>query len=159
MKLAKFGVKRVAVSLLEERAQRQRRAAVGPLDERRHALAHVVVGGRHLEDAAPRVRVDVDETGRHDQTADVDRPRRRLRYRRGDADDGVALDRQIGAIPRAAGAVDDASVAKDEIVAGRLGGKSRRGEKHDKATRRMDGKYSGTRSQPSGLSAERHARE
>ena len=73
MKLAKFGVMRVAASLFEERLQRQRRAAVRPLDQRRHALPHVVVGGRHLEDAAPRVRVDVDEAGRHDQAADVDR--------------------------------------------------------------------------------------
>ena len=53
--------------LLEERRQRHRRAAVGALDQRRDALAHVVVGGRHLEDAAPRVRMDVDEARRDDQ--------------------------------------------------------------------------------------------
>ena len=99
-----------------------RRAAVRPLDERRHALPHVVVGGRHLEDAAPRMRVDVDETGRHDQAA----RRRSTRaagsvIERGDAGDGVPRDRDVGAIPRAAGAVDDAAVAKDEIVGGRLG--------------------------------------
>ena len=35
----------------------------GPSITRRHALPDVVVGGRDLEDAATRVRVNVDEAG------------------------------------------------------------------------------------------------
>jgi hypothetical protein len=67
MKLAKFGDDRRAATLSRNGSKRQRRAAVGPLDERRHALADVVVRRRHLEDAAPGVRVDVDEAGRDDE--------------------------------------------------------------------------------------------
>ena len=96
MNIAKFGVMRVACTFARNGAERHRRAAVGPFDQRRHALPHVVVGGRHLEDAAPRVRVDVDESGRDDQAFDIDHARRRLGDRRRDADDGVALDGEVG---------------------------------------------------------------
>ena len=51
---------------------------------------------------------------------DVDDARRRLGDRRRDADDRVALDGDIAAIPRAAGAVDDAPAAEDEVVGRRL---------------------------------------
>ena len=53
-----------ALELRQERRERQRRRAVGSFHHRRHALAHVVRRGRHLDDAAARVRVDVDESGR-----------------------------------------------------------------------------------------------
>ena len=100
----------------EKRRERNRRAAVGAFDQRGDALPHVVVGGRDLEDAAARVGVDVDEAGCDDQAARVDLtsglaldPRRDLR-------DCVAPHRDLAAIPRAGGAVDDAGVADDEVV-------------------------------------------
>ena len=52
--------------LIEKRLDRQRRRAVGPFHQRGDALADVVVGGRHLEDAAPRVRMEIDEPWRDD---------------------------------------------------------------------------------------------
>ncbi len=97
--------------LVEERLQRKRRTAVRSFHQRRHALPHVVLRRRHLEDAAPRVRVDVDEAGRDDEAAAVDRPSRRSVDRRRDARDRVAADRHVAAIPRAAGAVDDPRAA------------------------------------------------
>ena len=119
---------------LEERLQRHVRTAVRPLDQRRHALPHVVVGGRDLEDPAPRVRVNVDEAGRHDQAAHVDHARRGLGDERGDAGDGVALDGDVGSIPWAAGAVDDPAVSEHQIVGGRLGAhcaREQQGHEHD----------------------------
>ena len=62
---------------------------------------------------------------------------------RGDADDGVALDGDVGAIPRAAGAVDDAAVAEDQIVGWPAGPQSRRRQKKANATRRIDGSIAG----------------
>ena len=67
------------LELRQERAERHRRRSVRPFDEGRHALPDVVVGGRDLKDAARGVRVDVDEPGRQDLTADVDRRGRRAR--------------------------------------------------------------------------------
>src|SRR5215831_5246813 len=51
----------------EERRERRRGTAVRPLDHRRHALPHVIVRRRVLENAAPHqhVGVDIDEAGRH----------------------------------------------------------------------------------------------
>ena len=43
----KFGEIFVAATLCEERLIGQRRTAVRPVDDRRHALARVVVGRRH----------------------------------------------------------------------------------------------------------------
>src|SRR5207245_5662114 len=86
-----------------------------------HALPHVVGGGRHLEDAAPGVRVDIDEPRRDDLACGIDAARRRRVDARRDARDGVAANGEIAAVPRAAGAVDDAAVPDDEIVGRRLG--------------------------------------
>ena len=106
----------VASSLSRNGAERHRRPAIGPLNQRRDALPDVVVRARQLEDVLARVVVDVDEAGRHDLPARVDHARRRLCNRRRDERDRVAAHGDIGAIPRAAGAVDDAPVADDEIV-------------------------------------------
>ncbi len=114
--------------LREKWPQWHRRSAVGTFDERGHALPHVVVGGRHLEDAAPRVRVDVDESRRNDEALHFHDPRRRLSNGRRDANDGVSLDGEVGHIPGAGGAVDDASTAQNQVVGGRLGRSQHRHE-------------------------------
>ena len=126
---------------LEKRLDRQRRRSVGPFHQRGDALPHVVVGGRHLEDAAARVRVDVDEPGRDDLAGGVDHARGRRLDARRDADDGVAAHRDVAEIPRAAGAVDDPAVADDEIVEGRL--RARRGDQNAQGTRRRQRDESG----------------
>ena len=69
----KFGVTSRRRDAVEERLDRQRRRPVRPFDDRGHALPHVVVGRRHLEDAAARMRMDVDEPGRDDLAGGVDR--------------------------------------------------------------------------------------
>ena len=104
-----------ASSLSRNGAERNRRAAVGSFDHRRDALPDVVVRGRQLEDVLARVVVDVDEPGRHDLTARVDHARGRLGNRRCNERDRVAAHADIGAIPRAAGSVDDAAVPDDEV--------------------------------------------
>src|SRR5688572_10877492 len=57
-------------NLVEKRRDGNGRAAIRAFDQRRYALPHVVVGGRHFEDAAPRVGMNVDETWRDYQSLD-----------------------------------------------------------------------------------------
>src|SRR6185295_8038268 len=99
---------------VEKRPQRNRRRAVRSLEECRDTLAHVVVGGRDVEDAAARVRVRIDEAGRDDLARRVNdtrrrRPRRIDAWR--DAHDRVAANPDVASVPRTAGTVDDAAVA------------------------------------------------
>lgn len=101
---------------VEEGLQRDWRAAVRPLHERRHALTHVVVGRRHAQDAAARVRVQVDEAGRDHRALDVDAVPRGARQPRRDRHDRVAAHRQLAAVPGPARPVDDATVQEDEVV-------------------------------------------
>ena len=60
------------LELRQKRSDWDRGRAVRSGDERRHSLPDIVIGRRDLEDAAGRVRMDVDESGRHDLLADVD---------------------------------------------------------------------------------------
>src|SRR3954454_2963451 len=53
--------------LFEKWSERDRRAAVGSLDDGGHTLVEVVCGVRHLENAATTVRMDVDEAGCYGQ--------------------------------------------------------------------------------------------
>jgi hypothetical protein len=121
---------------LEKRLDRQRRRSIRALDQRRHALAHVVVGRRHVEDPAARVRVDVDEARRHHVSAGVDRPGGGALDSRRDARDRLAAQRDVAAVPRTAGAVDDARVANQEIVGGGLGAETGDQERADENRRR-----------------------
>ena len=60
--------------------------------------------------------MDIDEPRRHDFTADVDRSKRGFVDRWRNAGDRAAADSEIGAIPRAAGPVDDPGVAEHQVV-------------------------------------------
>jgi len=111
---------------IEKRPQRNRRPAVRSLEDRRHTLPHVVVRGRHLEDAAARVRMEIDEAGRNDFPGGIDNARRRRVDPRRDARDGVAANRDVSTVPGTARSVDDAAVADDQIEGRRL--RARRGE-------------------------------
>ena len=110
-------------------ADRPGRAAVVPLGQRRDALQQVVVRRRHVEDAAHRVRVRIDEPGRHHQPPGVeDAVRGRVRQV-ADARDAVAAHRDVGAQPRIARAVDHPSAADEQVEPFRvLGGERRRGQ-------------------------------
>src|SRR5690606_41755323 len=103
--------------------ERQGRTAVGSFDQCRYALAHVVVRGRALEDATARMRVDVDEAGRDDLTRDVDDACRLRVDPRRDPNDLITAHRDVADIPRVARAVDDATVAEQEIVMRGSGGR------------------------------------
>ena len=102
----------------EKRRERNRRSAVRAFDQRRDALPHVVLGRRHLEDAAARVCVDVDEAGSGHQPVGFDHARRLPRDARRDGRDRVAAHGDVGAIPGARRAVDDTGVSDDQIVGG-----------------------------------------
>ena len=117
---------------IEKRAERDRRRSIRPFDERRDALADIVVGGRHVEDAAARVGVNVDEPGRNRLAGGVDDPRRRRIDPPADPGNRVAANGDVASIPGAAGAVDDPAVLDDQIVRRRLGtGSGRRQRKKD----------------------------
>ncbi len=70
------------------------------------------------EDVELRLAQQVDEAGGDNQAGGVD-PLTRLRVLQvADGGDAVAADRDIGAKPRRARAIDDAAVGEDEVVAG-----------------------------------------
>jgi hypothetical protein len=103
-------------NFVQKRPERNGRAAVGPFDQGGHALADVIVGGGHLEDAAPGVRMDVDEPGRRDEATNLDHPGRSALNRRGDARDRIAAHGNVASVPRAPGSVDDPGAPQDEVV-------------------------------------------
>jgi hypothetical protein len=81
--------------------------------------------------------MDIDEPGRDDVTVHVDRAHGRLVDRGRDAGDRIAPDGEVAAIPRTAGAIDDAGVLEQQIVRRGLlrkgeeaGGKCERGVTH-----------------------------
>ena len=112
--------RRKPVQLLEKRRERDRRRPVRTLHDRRHTLADVVGRGRHLENAASRVRVNVDEPRRGDLSGGIHDTRRRGVDARRDRRDGVAAHRDVAAEPRAAGPVNDARVPEQQVIGRRL---------------------------------------
>src|ERR1041384_3629940 len=89
-------------------------------DHRRHAL------GDHADDAAVageqlgvRLRLNVDDAGRHDESAGIDAlPRRRVALYPGwcDAGDAVAADGHVAVEPRTPRTVHDPAVRDDHVV-------------------------------------------
>jgi hypothetical protein len=63
--------------------------------------------------------MEIDESRSDHLAVNIDRPHRRVFDPRTDADDRIPPDRDVPAIPRAAGAVDDPAVS-DEQIEGRL---------------------------------------
>jgi hypothetical protein len=100
---------------VEERRNRQRRAAVRSFDERSDALAHVVVRRRHCENAVARVDVDVDEAGRDHLAASVHHLRRLDVDLRSDPHDSVAAHRDVTSICRSTAAIDHARILDEEV--------------------------------------------
>ena len=75
--------------------------------------------------------MNVDESRRDDHALHVDDTRCGGRDGRSNPNDRVTSHGQVGAIPRAARAVDDASAAEDEIVVGWLGAEDGRHQQHE----------------------------
>ena len=128
------------LELRQKRAERHWRRPIGTFDQRGHPLPDIVVSGRNLKDAARRVGVNVDESRRQHLAGGVDRSRRGLVDGRRDARDGIPADGKVGTIPGAPGAIDDASVAEQQVVGRRLSGRpgrtrdgrNRRGQEHSR---------------------------
>ena len=79
---------------------------------RRRRLEHVVPGGLPVV-----VRVRIDKTGRDDATRRVDGRLRRLEIqRRRDLDDAAVTDRDVAAVRRAAGPVDDLAAVDHQVM-------------------------------------------
>ena len=131
--------RREAVEVLGERglAEGQRRRAgrqvvgqqLGPSGQRRGGREAAVadhLGGHALADLALRagiegqgevgMRVDVDEAGRHDLAARVDRPARRAPGARLEGGDAPVAHRHVGLLPGRTRAVEDQSSADDDVV-------------------------------------------
>ena len=82
--------------------------------------------------------MDVDEAGRDDSSRDVNGACRGIRDCRRNSGDRVAIDSDVAAIPGTPRAVDDTGVAKQEVVARRLGGSPFERERPDDEYRRAD---------------------
>src|SRR4030095_1270378 len=77
------------------------------------------------------MRVEIDEAGRDDQIARVDHARCRRLRQRTDRHDPAALNRDVGAEPRIAGAVEHVSAANENVVWRCLSaGMNRRPDRH-----------------------------
>ena len=108
---------RLVVERVEVRTERPRTAAVRTAQRERDALHRRALRVGHLGERL-RVRVQIDEAGRDDQSARVDRALRERRRDRPalDAYDVIARDGDVAAIARRSGAVDDRAVRDEQIV-------------------------------------------
>jgi hypothetical protein len=97
-----------------------------------HALADLALGMAVLQQQQVGVRVHVDEAGGDDQPGGVEGAPGRPRHP-ADGGDAIAAHGNVAAEPRVAAAVDDGSVA-DEQVVGRFGrrGRRRQGQRQDR---------------------------
>jgi hypothetical protein len=114
--------------------RRDRRALAEHVE--RHALAHRALRGPIHDERHVRVCVQIDEARRNDLARRVDDERAGAPIDRTDRGDMAAADADIGAIARAAAAVDDRSVRDDDVVLRR-----RLGEHHDRTGREQRGKW------------------
>jgi hypothetical protein len=101
---------------LEEWAQGERRGAVGAFDDGGDALADEVFGGRGGLKANAAVAVGINEAGCKGETAGVDDLAGGGAGEDADGGDAVARDGDIGPAPGAAGAVEDARAANENVV-------------------------------------------
>ena len=85
---------------------------------------------------ACRMRVRIDETGRHPRPIGIDDAARARAVDEADGGDAAIADRHVGAIPRVPGAVDDEAVGDHERV-GLLS--QRRGDREPRAARSRTG--------------------
>ena len=97
-------------------ARRERDAAVPEYDAR-DAVPATRRGDRVPRQLGVEVGVDVDEAGRDDRAGGVDVAPARLVDRRLDGRDAIARDRDVAAVWRRAGAVDDDASANHDVVA------------------------------------------
>ena len=104
-------------NLVQMRADGPRRAAVVALGQSGDPLQQVVVGGRHVEDAAHGVGVRVDEPGGHHEPGRVDHAIRDRVGQVADARDAVPAHTDVGPDPRVPRPVDDPAAAHDQIEA------------------------------------------
>ena len=134
------------LELVEEGAERQRRRAVRPFDQRRDALPHVVLGRRAFEDPAARVAVQVDESGSRHVPAGLDHAPRRARKPRRDRGDRVTAHPDVRSEPWRAAAVHDAGVADHQVVVlGRAEHSQRATQPRPAAARRAGATWGGAR--------------
>ena len=102
---------------IQIRTERPRTAAVRAAERERHALRRRALRVGHLRQRI-EMRVEIDESRRDDQSARIDRAfcRSRRDAAAFDANDAIADDRDVAAISRRSGAVDDRPVRDDDVV-------------------------------------------
>ena len=83
-----------------------------------HPLHDLALPRRLGEEGEVRVRVHVDEAGRHVEPVGVDRPAGRLAAEPSHGHDPVTLDPQVGVEPGVAGSIDDTPTADDDVEHG-----------------------------------------
>jgi hypothetical protein len=102
----------------ESVARRRRGALAHHIDG--HALPDLALRGPISQQRHLRVRVEIDEARRDDETGRVERPRRRSAGEIADRSDAVTADRDVDATRRRARAVEDLAATNEEVVLGRL---------------------------------------
>jgi hypothetical protein len=81
-----------------------------------HALGHLALGSGRIGQREVRVRLDVDEPGRHHQAAGVDRAARRPGVARRDRGDPAVSDRDVAPDRVGAATIQHLTAADDQIV-------------------------------------------
>ena len=114
--------RRMEVDARQEIANRKRRTPIRPLDDRRYALADVVLGQRMPEHAPHGVAVDVDETWSDRESAQVEAFGGSRVVEVTDRCDPVSLNADIGAVGLAATAVVDRPAFEQQVIARPVGG-------------------------------------
>ncbi|MEZ5417726.1 MAG: hypothetical protein R2708_10315 [Vicinamibacterales bacterium] len=117
------GRRAVGPGFLEMVARRRARALAG--DVERHALAHLALGGAVGQQRHLRVRMEIDEAGRHHQARGFDGAPRGLSGQRPDGGDAIAADADIGAHGGRPGAVEHLPAHDQHIERRRLSRRAR----------------------------------
>ena len=96
----------------------QRSAKAGPAiagEFERHALAHLALGRVVQQERHVAVRVQIDESGAHDESGCVD-GRYSLAVELADSDDLAAHGRDVGHVSGTASTIEDASVLDQQVI-------------------------------------------
>src|SRR5262249_20700293 len=103
---------RQSLQLCEEWSKRHGRIAIRAFDDRRDSLTDVIVGCGYLENPSACVAVNINEARRNHLASNIYDACSRVGYGGSYPDDGISADTNIGVVPGAASAIDNAAVSK-----------------------------------------------
>src|SRR5215813_7545595 len=116
---------RQSLQLREEWSKRYGRIAIRTFDDSRDALTDVIVGCGYLEDSSASVAVNINEARRNHLASNIDDVGGSVGNGWRNPDDGISADTNIGVVPGATRAIDNAAVSKHQVVRCILGRQER----------------------------------